>query len=190
MRFRGAALLVVSAAFVAACGGGGGNAGGGGGGGASPSAPILNLGAAAVKLPFGGDVCKSLTAADFPSSIARTSGWTLTKTEVKDGMDGAKTTCVYDLTSSENGAESQPGVAYESVDNWDSSKQIAVNWPSPDNTYQAVSGVGEDAYLDNELGQNVLYVKAKGYKIVISGVDPFNDLATLKTFAGAILGRI
>ena len=189
MRFRGAALLVVSAAFVAACGGGGGNTGGGGGGGASPSAPILNAGAAAVKLPFGGDVCKSLTAADFPSQIAHTSGWTLTKTEVKDGMDGAKTTCVYDLTA-DNGNESHPGVAYESVDNWDSSKQIAVNWPSPDNTYQAVSGVGEDAYLDNELGQNVLYVKAKGYKIVISGVDPFNDLPTLKSFASAILGRI
>src|SRR5450759_1995420 len=55
--------------------------GGGGGGGASPSAPILNLGAPTVKLPFGGDVCQSLTAADFPSSIAGTSGWTLTKTE-------------------------------------------------------------------------------------------------------------
>jgi hypothetical protein len=25
---------------------------------------------------------------------------------------------------------------------------------------------------------------------VISGVDPFNDVATLKTFAAAILGRI
>jgi len=187
MRFRGAALFVVSAAFVAACGGGGGNAGGGGGGGASPSAPILNLGAPTVKLPFGGDVCKSLTAADFPSQIARTSGWTLTKTEVKDGMAGAKTTCVYDLTA-DNGNTSQPGVGYESVDTWDSLKQIAVK--STDNPYQAVSGVGEDAYLVNEFGQNVLYVKAKGYRIVISGVDPFNDLPTLKSFASAILSRI
>ena len=187
MRFRGAALFVVSAAFVAACGGGGGNAGGGGGGGASPSAPILNLGAPAVKLPFGGDVCKSLTAADFPRSIAGTSGWTLTKTEVQDGMAGAKTTCVYDLTA-DNGNTSQPGVGYESVDTWDSLKQIAVK--STDNPYQAVSGVGEDAYLVNEFGQNVLYVKAKGYRIVISGVDPFNDLPTLKSFASAILGRI
>jgi len=187
MRFRGAALFVVSAAFVAACGGGGGNAGGGGGGGASPSAPILNLGAPAVKLPFGGDVCQSLTAADFPSSIAGTSGWTLTKTEVHDGMAGAKTTCVYDLTA-DNGNTSQPGVGYESVDNWDSLKQIAVK--STDNPYQAVSGVGDDAYLVNVFGQNVLYVKAKGYRIVISGVDPFNDLPTLKSFASAILGRI
>ena len=39
-------------------------------------------------------------------------------------------------------------------------------------------------------GQNVLYVKANGYRIVISGVDPFNDLPTLKSFASAILGRI
>ena len=187
MRFRGAALFVVSAAFVAACGGGGGNAGGGGGGGASPSAPILNLGVPAAKLPFGGDVCQSLTAADFPSSIAGTSGWTLTKTEVQDGMAGAKTTCVYDLTA-DNGNTSQPGVAYESVDNWDSLKQIAVK--STDNPYQVASGVGEDAYLVNVFGQNVLYVKAKGYRIVISGVDPFNDLPTLKSFASAILGRI
>jgi len=187
MRFRGAALFVVSAAFVAACGGGGGNAGGGGGGGASPSAPILNLGAPAVKLPFGGDVCQSLTAADFPSLIADTSGWTLTKSEVVDGMAGAKTTCRYDLTSG-NGSTSQPGVGYESVDNWDSAKQIAVK--STDNPYQAVSGVGEDAYLLNVFGQNVLYVKANGYLIVISGVDPFNDLPTLKSFASAILGRI
>lgn len=187
MRFRGAALFVVSAAFVAACGGGGGNAGGGGGGGASPSAPILNLGAPAAKLPFGGDVCQSLTAADFPSSIAGTSGWKLTKTEVLDGMAGAKTTCVYDLTA-DNGNTSQPGVAYESVGSWDSLKQIAVK--STDNPYQAVSGVGEDAYLVNVFGQNVLYVKANGYRIVISGVDPFNDLPTLKSFASAILGRI
>ena len=188
MRFRRAALFVVSAAFVAACGGGGGNAGGGGGGGASPSAPILNLGAPTVKLPFGGDVCQSLTAADFPSSIAGTSGWTLTKTEVGANMGGdAKTACVYDLTSGD-GSTSQPGVGYESVDIWDSLKQIAVK--STDNPYQAVSGVGEDAYLVNEFGQNVLYVKAKGYRIVISGVDPFNDLPTLKSFASAILGRI
>lgn len=168
MRFRGAALVVVSAAFVAACGGGGGNAGGGGGGGASPSAPILNLGAPAVKLPFGGDVCKSLTAADFPSQIGGTSGWTLTKTEVGDGIGGAKTACLYDLTSG-NGSTSQPGVAYESVANWDSFKQIAVK--STDQPYQAVSGVGEDAYLINAFGQNVLYVKANGYLIVISGVE-------------------
>jgi hypothetical protein len=187
MRFRRAALFVVSAAFVAACGGGGGNAGGGGGGGASPSAPILNLGAPTVKLPFGGDVCKSLTAADFPGDIAGTSGWTLTKTEVVDGIAGAKTTCRYDLTSG-NGSTSQPGVGYESVDSWDSLKQIAVK--STDNPYQAVSGVGEDAYLVNVFGQNVLYVKANGYLIVISGVDPFNDLPTLKSFASAILGRI
>ena len=187
MRFRRAALFVVSAAFVAACGGGGGNAGGGAGGGASPSAPIVNLGAPAMKLPFGGDVCKSLTAADFPSQIAGTSGWALTKTQVQDGMAGAKTTCVYDLTA-DNGNTSQPGVGYESVDNWDSLKQIAVK--STDNPYQAVSGVGEDAYLVNVFGQNVLYVKAKGYRIVISGVDPFNDLPTLKSFASAILGRI
>jgi hypothetical protein len=186
MRFRGAALVVVSAAFVAACGGGGGNAGGGGGG-ASPSAPILNLGAPTVKLPFGGDVCKSLTAADFPGDIAGTSGWTLTKTEVIDGMAGAKTVCRYDLTSG-NGSTSQPGVGYESVDSWDSLKQIAVK--STDNPYQAVSGVGEDAYLVNVFGQNVLCVKANGYRIVISGVDPFNDLPTLKSFASAILGRI
>ena len=135
MRFRRAALFVVSAAFVAACGGGGGNAGGGGGGGASPSAPILNLGAPAVKLPFGGDVCKSLTAADFPSQIANTSGWTLTKAAVGDGIGGAKTACFYDLTSG-NGSTSQPGVGYESVDNWDSFKQIAVK--STDQPYQAV----------------------------------------------------
>jgi len=188
MRFRGAALFVVSAAFVAACGGGGGSAGGGGGGGASPSAPILNLGAPTVKLPFGGDVCQSLTAADFPSSIAGTSGWTLTKTEVGANMGGdAKTACLYDLTSGD-GSTSQPGVGYESVDNWDSFKQIAVK--STDQPYQAVSGVGEDAYLVNAFGQNVLYVKANGYLIVISGVDPFNDLPTLKSFASAILGRI
>jgi len=49
---------------------------------------------------------------------------------------------------------------------------------------------GEDAYLVNAFGQNVLYVKANGYLIVISGVDPFNDLPTLKSFASAILGRI
>jgi hypothetical protein len=182
MRFRGAALLVVSAAFVVACGGGGGNAGGG----ASPSAPILNVGAAAVKLPFGGDVCKSLTAADFPSEIAGTSGWTLTKTEVGANLAGdAKTACLYDLTSGD-GSTSQPGVAYESVGDWDSLKQMR----STDQSYQAVSGVGEDAYLVNLFGDNVLYVKANGYLIVISGVDPFNDLATLKTFAAAILGRI
>ena len=187
MRFRRGALFVVSAAFVAACGGGGGNTGGGGGGVASPSAPILNLGAPAVKLPFGGDVCQSLTAADFPSQIADTSGWTLTKSEVGDGIGGAKTACFYDLTSGD-GSTSQPGVAYESVDNWDSFKQIAVK--STDNPYQAVSGVGEDAYLINAFGQNVLYVKANGYLIVISGVDPFNDLPTLKSFASAILGRI
>jgi hypothetical protein len=187
MRFRRAALFVVSAAFVAACGGGGGNASGGGGGGASPSAPILNLGAPAVKLPFGGDVCKSLTAADFPSQIAGTSGWALTKTEIQDGTGGAKTVCLYDLTA-DNGNTSQPGVGYESVDSWDSHKQIAVK--STDNPYQAVSGVGEDAYLVNVFGQNVLYVKANGYLIVISGVDPFNDLPTLRTFATAILGRI
>jgi hypothetical protein len=187
MRFRRSALFMVSVAFVAACGGGGGNAGGGGGG-ASPSAPILNLGAPAAKLPFGGDVCQSLIAADFPGDIAGTSGWTLTKTEVGANMGGdAKTACVYDLTSG-NGSTSQPGVGYESVDNWDSLKQIAVK--STDNPYQAVSGVGEDAYLINAFGQNVLYVKAKGYRIVISGVDPFNDLPTLKTFATAILGRI
>jgi hypothetical protein len=186
MRFRRSALFMVSVAFVAACGGGGGNAGGGGGG-ASPSAPILNLGAPAAKLPFGGDVCKSLIAADFPGDIAGTSGWTLTKTEVVDGMAGAKTTCRYDLTSG-NGSTSQPGVGYESVDSWDSLKQIAVK--STDNPYQAVSGVGEDAYLVNVFGQNVLYVKANGYRIVISGVDPFNDLPTLKSFAGAILGRV
>src|ERR1035437_2009080 len=138
MGFRGAALFVVSTAFIGACGGGGGNAGGGGGGGASPSAPILNLGAPAVKLPFGGDVCQSLTAADFPSSIAGTSGWTLTKTEGGANMGGdAKTDCVYDLTSGD-GSTSQPGVAYESVDNWDSLKQIAVK--STDNPYQAEIG--------------------------------------------------
>ena len=187
MRFRGATLLLVSVAFVAACGGGGGNTGGGGGGVASPSAPILNLGAPAVKLPFGGDVCQSLTAADFPTEIAGTSGWTLTKTEVGYGIGGAKTACFYDLTSG-NGSTSQPGVAYESVDNWDSFKQIAVK--STDQPYQAVSGVGEDAYLVNAFGQNVLYVKANGYLIVISGVDPYNDLPTLKSFASAILGRI
>ena len=187
MRFRGATLIVVSAAFVAACGGGGGTAGGTGNVSASPSAPILNLGAPTVKLPFAGDVCQSLAATDFPGDIAGTSGWTLTKTEVIDGMAGAKTACRYDLTSG-NGSTSQPGVGYESVDNWDSAKQIAVK--STDNPYQAVSGVGEDAYLVNVFGQNVLYVKAKGYRIVISGVDPFNDLPTLKSFASAILGRI
>ncbi|HZM55087.1 MAG TPA: hypothetical protein VFC03_08700 [Acidimicrobiales bacterium] len=188
MRFRGATLIVVSAAFVAACGGGGGTAGGAGNASAGPSAPILNLGAPTVKLPFGGDVCQSLTAADFPGDIAGTSGWTLTKTEVGANMGGdAKTACFYDLTSGD-GSTSQPGVAYESVDIWDSLKQIAVK--STDNPYQAVSGVGEDAYLVNAFGQNVLYVKAKGYRIVISGVDPFNDLPTLKLFAGAILGRI
>jgi hypothetical protein len=187
MRFKGATLIVVSAAFVAACGGGGGTAGGAGNASASPSAPILNLGAPTVKLPFAGDVCQSLAATDFPGDIAGTSGWTLTKTEVIDGMAGAKTVCRYDLTSG-NGSTSQPGVGYESVDNWDSAKQIAVK--STDNPYQAVSGVGEDAYLVNVFGQNVLYVKAKGYEIVISGVDPFNDLPTLKSFASAILGRI
>jgi len=125
MRFRRAAFLVVSAAFVAACGGGGGNAGsgtgggaspsaGGGaspstGGGASPSAPAPHLGAPAVKLPFGGDVCKSLTAADFPSQIAGTSGWTLTKTEVGANLVGdAKAACLYDLTSG-NGSTSAAG---------------------------------------------------------------------------------
>ena len=187
MRFKGATLIVVSAAFVAACGGGGGTAGGAGDASASPSAPILNLGAQTVKLPFAGDVCQSLAATDFPGDIAGTSGWTLTKTEVIDGMAGAKTVCRYDLTSG-NGSTSQPGVGYESVDNWDSAKQIAVK--STDNPYQAVPGVGEDAYLVNVFGQNVLYVKAKGYSIVISGVDPFNDLPTLKSFASAILGRI
>jgi hypothetical protein len=68
--------------------------------------------------------------------------------------------------------------------------RVGANMGGDANPYQAVSGVGEDAYLVNVFGQNVLYVKAKGYRIVISGVDPFNDLPTLKSFASAILGRI
>ena len=77
-------------------------------------------------------------------------------------------------------------MAYEDVTSWDLAKQIAAK----DTSYVAVSGLGDDAYLINALGQNVLYVKAKGYRIVITGVDTYNDPTILKALAGAILGRI
>ena len=189
-------LLVVIAALavaLAGCGSAAGPTSPGGNATAAPgateagggSAPPVLFSLATVKLPFGGDVCQSLMAADFASLPGLPTGWTLTKTELIGGIGGPNTTCLYDLKSKAGGG-AQPGVGYENVDGWDLDKQVA----SKDASYKAVAGVGDDAYLVNALGQNVLYIKAKGYRIVITGVGAFNDPATLKVLAGAVLGRI
>jgi hypothetical protein len=179
-----AATLAIVLVIAAACGGSGTATQGTGG--SSPGAPLVSFGpAASTKLPFGGDVCKSLTAADL--AAVATGGYTLASTKVSDGLGGPNSQCVYHLTNP-NGGFTEPGVSYNPPSDWDFDKSQA----QKDSSFQQLTGIGDDAYSSESLGQLILSLKAKGYYVQISGVDVggFNKLDALKSLATALVGRL
>jgi len=146
------------------------------------------------KLPFGGDVCQSLKDGDFTQFNV-----SVASTMVLGGFGGSdqpNTQCVYNVKDATDNT-AQPGVSFASPCTWDSFQKQESK--SADDMYMTVGGLGDAAFSFFSFGDLVIFVKYKGYVVIVSqgGFTPHDangmpiDEATVMTkLAQTVLGRL
>ncbi len=152
-------LLLFSLAGCSSSSNGGGGGGSGGGDGA-----IDGAGNCEAPVPFGGDPCKSLQASDFSPF-----NYTLDSTKLMNGFGGpdqTNTQCLYNISDITNGDQAQPGVGYGSECDWEGTQQVESKATS--DQYKVLSGIGDAAFEFWSFGSLVIFVKDKGYVVIVS----------------------